>query len=98
MRRALMQQAGIFVHVLTMGISVSAQTGSVTASGPCAIANTAAGAKLTINCGIGQRQGEQIVNILNKILQSQAGPEVVIKHLDQRLDEFLKVISPNRQV
>jgi|SRR5579872_1683570 len=60
-------------------------------SAPCSIANTGNGNKVQITCGIGKKQGDQMIAILNKILAEQLDPDAVMK----KLDEILHAVNPN---
>jgi hypothetical protein len=46
-------------------------TGPAQTKGTCSPANTGDRNTFTINCGIGEAQGKEMIRILNKILASQ---------------------------
>lgn len=68
------------------------KTGAAQSKGYCSPAVTGSNNDFRINCpGIGKEQGKKMVAILNKILENQLDPRVVIA----KLDEILKAINPN---
>ena len=66
-------------------------SGSATTSGTCSLANSGQIGTVKYTCGIGARQGAEILKILNKILANQLDPEAVMK----KLDEILHAVNPN---
>ena len=70
--------------------SISQTTAGASTTGPCSPANTAPNSIFTIDCGIGQEQGQKMLDILNKILSNQLDPNVVMA----KLDEILKALNP----
>jgi hypothetical protein len=70
------------------------QSGPASAAGTCNVANSGQSGPVTITCGIGKEQGDQMLAILNKILVNQLDPAAVMK----KLDEILRAINPNRPV
>lgn len=83
-----------------MGTSLSfaqATTGSAVAKGTCNQSVSGNNNRnFVIKCGIGEAQGKQMLDILNKILanQQKLQPDVVM----QKLDAILKDINPNLPV
>lgn len=75
----------------TMSVFAQIQTGTATTSGACSPAASGNNNVFTINCGIGEAQGQKMVDILNKILANQLDPTEVMK----KLDEILHAINPN---
>ena len=71
--------------------SQTTATGPAETKGPCSPAVTGSKNTFTINCGISQKQGEKMLDILNKILANQLDPEAVMS----KLDEILKAVNPN---
>jgi hypothetical protein len=49
-------------------------SGAATTSGTCSLANTGQIGTVKYTCGIGARQGAEILKILNKILANQLDP------------------------
>ncbi len=82
----------VLVAIFLFGFGLSAcgqstKTGAASASGDCAVSHSGNYDTITIkNCGIGARQGDKIVDLLNKVLAHQ-----------ERLDELLKIASQSRQ-
>jgi hypothetical protein len=66
-------------------------TGNATSSGPCSPANTGNKNTFTIKCGIDQKQGQEMLSIMNKILANQLDTNAVMT----KLDEILKAVNPN---
>ena len=66
-------------------------SGAATTSGTCSLANTGKIGTVNYTCGIGARQGAEILKILNKILANQLDPEAVM----MKLDEILHAVNPN---
>ena len=66
-------------------------TGESKTSGPCSPAVSGSKNTFTIECGISQKQGQKILDIVNKILANQMDTEAVMK----KLDEVLEAINPN---
>jgi len=65
------------------------QTGKATASGQCSVAHSGNGDTITIkNCGIGDKQGSQIIELLQKLL---ANPDAV--SIANKLDEIQKTLD-----
>jgi len=69
----------------------TARTGTAETKGPCSPAVTGDKNTFTINCGIDKKQGQRMLDILNKILANQLDPQVVMS----KLDEILKDVNPN---
>jgi hypothetical protein len=63
--------------------SQTTTTGKATTSGSCSPANTGSNNTFTIKCGIGQKQGQQMLDILNKILANKLDSEQVMAKLDE---------------
>jgi hypothetical protein len=74
--------------------SQTSATGKAATSGSCSPANTGSNNTFIIKCGIGQKQGQQMLDILNKILANKIDSEQVMA----KLDEILKAVNPNAQV
>ena len=58
-------------------------TGKAETTGLCSPAVTGSENTFTINCGIGQEQGQKMLVILNKILANQLDPDAVMRKLDE---------------
>jgi hypothetical protein len=80
-------QRNRLLFILLIFVPCSAQqlsnTGKALASGTCAVAHSGNSDVITINCGIGEKQGREIVTLLNKIISNQLDTEVVMKKLDE---------------
>lgn len=79
MRRCLI----LFLLIAMPCWSQTDKTGKAETSGFCSPAVTGSKNTFTFNCGIGQRQGQKMLAILNKILASQLDPDVVMVKVDQ---------------
>ncbi len=66
-------------------------TGTADTKGPCSPAVTGSKNTFTINCGIDKKQGQKMLDILNKILANQLDPQAVMT----KLDEILNAVNPN---
>jgi hypothetical protein len=66
-------------------------TGKAQTIGFCSPAVTGSKNTFRINCGISQKQGRKMLDILNKILANQLDPDAVMA----KLDEILKAVNPN---
>jgi hypothetical protein len=71
--------------------SQTTTTGTAETKGPCSPAVTGSKNTFTINCGIDKKQGQKMLEILNKILANQLDPQAVMS----KLDEILKAVNPN---
>ncbi len=71
--------------------SQTTTTGKAATEGPCSPAVTGSNNTFTIHCGIDKKQGQKMLDILNKILANQLDPETVLA----KLDEILKAVNPN---
>jgi hypothetical protein len=80
----------LVIPCLSLGQDV-APSGAATTTGPCSLANTGRIGTVTCTCGIGTRQGEEILKVLNTILANQLAPGAVMK----KLDEILHAVNPN---
>jgi len=69
-------------------------TGSAKATGVCTVANTASNSNFKISCGVGEKQGREILEILNRILASK----VDLNEINAKLDEILQQTDPNHAV
>ena len=83
---------------LLSGLSAFAQTApppkpAATSSGTCSVANTGNITTLHIDCGISKDKGQEMVEILNKILKDHLDFAAVMA----KLDEILKSVNPNRR-
>jgi len=74
--------------------SQTTTTGKAETKGPCSPAVTGSNDTFTIDCGIDKKQGQKMLDILNKILANQLDPEAVMA----KLDEILKAVNPNLPV
>jgi hypothetical protein len=63
--------------------SQTAQTGKATTSGSCSPAVTGSRNSFTITCGIDSKQGQKMLDIMNKILANQLDPDLVMAKLDE---------------
>jgi hypothetical protein len=63
--------------------SQATTTGKATTSGSCSPANTGSGNSFIMKCGIGQKQGQEMLNILNKILANKLDTNLVMTKLDE---------------
>jgi hypothetical protein len=72
--------------------SQTTTTGKAETKGPCSPAVTGSNDTFTINCGIDKKQGQRMLDILNKILANQLDPEAVMA----KLDEILGALNPNK--
>src|ERR1700722_4203795 len=66
-------------------------TGKAQTTGACSPAVTGNKNTFAINCGIDKKQGQKMLEILNKILANQLDPDAVMT----KLDEILKAVNPN---
>lgn len=66
-------------------------TGPAQTKGTCSQANTGNGNTFTFNCGIGEKQGKEILGILNKILASQMNAATVISKLNSCVEQVQEV-------
>lgn len=72
----------ILIAVPCMGQTTA--TGEAMTSGPCSPAVTGSSNQFTINCqGVGKEQGAQFLEILNKIVNNQLDPKLVMAKLDE---------------
>jgi hypothetical protein len=71
--------------------SQTTTTGNAETAGACSPAVTGNKNTFTINCGIDKKQGQKMLEILNKILANQLDPDAVMA----KLDEILKAVNPN---
>src|SRR5258708_16779170 len=71
--------------------SETTTTGKAETIGTCSPAVTGSQNTFTINCGIDKKQGQKMLDILNKILANQLDPDAVMA----KLDEILKAVNPN---
>ena len=71
----------VFVCALAFGQSNS--TGLAAPPGVCSPADTGSNDRFTITCGIGREQGEALLRIMNKILESQLDPSAVMGKLNE---------------
>lgn len=74
--------------------SQTTTTGKAATEGPCSPAVTGSNNTFTINCGIDKKQGQKMLDILNKILANQLDPDAVMS----KLDEILNAVNPNTPV
>ncbi len=72
----------------------STKTGDAKSQGQCTAANTGSNNRFVINCGIGKKQGAEMLAILNKVLANQIDPNAVMT----KLDEILNRTNPNLTV
>lgn len=84
--------------LLTM-VSIACQgqtpaTGKAETKGTCSPAVSGNQNTFMIKCGIGEKQGSQMIEILNKILSNQISSDAVIA----KLDEILKTVNQNLRV
>ena len=70
-----------FVCALAFGQSNS--TGLAAPPGVCSPADAGSNDRFTITCGIGREQGEALLRIMNKILESQLDPSAVMGKLNE---------------
>lgn len=81
------------------GLSQTTESGTATAKGTCNIANIGRNNTLQIKCGVGEKQGKQIIDLLNKVLDNQIDPAAVMQKLDeilaQRQQPVQMVNAPN---
>jgi len=66
-------------------------TGKAETTGACSPAVTGSKNTFTIKCGVDKKQGQKMLDILNKILANQLDPDAVMA----KLDEILNVVNPN---
>jgi hypothetical protein len=71
--------------------SQTTATGRAETAGACSPAVTGNKNTFIINCGIDKKQGQKMLQILNKILANQLNPDAVMT----KLDEILKAVNPN---
>lgn len=69
-------------------------TGEAKTAGPCSPAVTGSNNRFQITCKIDEKQGQKMLDILNKILTNQLDPNKVM----EKLDEILKAVNPNLPV
>jgi hypothetical protein len=83
----------VLVMLLAMPCwSQTTSTGKANTTGPCSPAVTGNNNQFSITCqGIGKEQGQQMLDILNRILANQLDPKAVMA----KLDEILKAVNPN---
>lgn len=73
-------------------------TGNAQAKGACNAPTTGNNNHIVIKCsGIGTKQGQQIIALLNKAL-AQPDSTAVLSQLNSKLDEILNAVNPNRAV
>ena len=72
----------LFPWFLALTSSVLAQQSGATTKGTCSPATSGNGNTITINCGISEAQGAQLVKVLNKILAKGLDPTLVLSRLD----------------
>jgi hypothetical protein len=68
-------------------------TGKADSAGPCSPAVSGNNNTFTINCGISHKQGQQMLNILNKVLANQIDPEAVMAKLDEIQNDIRHIQS-----
>jgi hypothetical protein len=73
--------------------SQTSSTGQAETKGPCSPAVTGSKNTFMINCGISQKQGQQMLNILNKVLANQLDPEAVMAKLDEIQNDIRHIQS-----
>ena len=71
--------------------SQTTSTGKAETTGTCSPAVTGSKNTFTISCGIDKKQGQKMLEIMNKILENQIDPDAVMA----KLDEILKAVNPN---
>jgi hypothetical protein len=78
-------------------------TGDAKTAGPCSPAVTGSNNKFQITCKIDEKQGQKMLDILNKILSNQLDPNAVMKKIDEmeasvkelhEQQEFSGLLSP----
>lgn len=69
-------------------------TGPADTKGPCSPAVTGSQNIFTITCGIDQKQGQKMLDIMNKILANQLDPVEV----NAKLDDILRNLQPPRRL
>jgi hypothetical protein len=78
-------------------LAQTTKTGEARTTGPCSPAVSGSNNTFTFNCEIDKRQGEKMLDILNKILTNQLDPDAVIAKLDdiqQGVNEVKKHVNP----
>ena len=71
---------------LLVALPCFAQTttsGTAETSGPCSPAVSGSKNTFTIKCGIDEKQGREMLKILNEILRNQIDPNAVMTKLDE---------------
>jgi hypothetical protein len=81
--------ASVILLISVSSWSQTAGTGSATTKGRCSPAVTGSKNTFVINCGIDQKQGQEMLTILNRILAEQLDPNAVMR----KLDEILGAVS-----
>jgi len=80
-------RSSLVILLIFLGGSITASpqtTGAVTGNGLCNLANSGNNnTNLVINCGIGKEQGQQMLEILNKILANKLDLSAVMKQLNE---------------
>jgi hypothetical protein len=79
-------------------LSQTQPSGSASTTGKCSVANTGNQNTVTITCGIGKKQGQEMLGILNKILANQLDPKVVMDKLNQIEKEVATQNEPLKRV
>ncbi len=89
-----------FCYVLLLAVIPSlcfcqgTSTGNAATAGPCSPAVAGNNNTVRIDCKIDLAQGQKVLDILNKILANQMDLTTV----NEKLDEILKNVNPNRPV
>ena len=81
----------LFALIFPLSAVAVGQSGAANTTGPCSPANTGNNNTFNISCGIGQAQGQKMLDILNKVLANRLDPESVMA----KLDEILHAVNPN---
>ena len=84
----------LVAYTASLAQGTSTTTGKAETKGACSPAVSGSTNTFNIECGIGQRQGSEIIAILNKIISEGLSAEAVMK----KLDEILHAVNPNQAI
>jgi len=88
-----------YSFVLTLLISLpcwtqTTTTGQAITNKPCSVANTGHANKIQITCGIGDKQGDQIIKLLNELITSQVDPMTLLANM-KALENTSGLLEPD---